>query len=99
MFLDQRGDPGRHAVRDLGSGGSGDSIVVAGSIEMRALGEPWRREMLRDAANVTRSGHTRQRDKESQSRNRGRLAQSIRGHDGMPAREAGCACAPIGLVG
>jgi len=62
MFLDQRGNPGRHAVRDLGFGDSGDSIVVASSIEMRALGEPRRREVPRDAANVTCGGHTRQRD-------------------------------------
>ena len=74
MFLDQRGNPRRHAVRYLGFGGSGDSIVVASSIDIRALGEPWRREVLRDAANVTCSGHTRQRDEKSQSRNRRRHA-------------------------
>lgn len=62
MFPDQRGNPGRHAIGDLGFGGSGDSIAVASSVEMRALGEPWRREVLRDAANVTCGGHTRQRD-------------------------------------
>lgn len=62
MFPDQRGNPGRHAIGDLGFGGSGDSIAVVSSVEMRALGEPWRREVLRDAANVTCGGHTRQRD-------------------------------------
>lgn len=74
MFPDQRGNPGRHAIGNLGFGGSGDSIVVACSVEMRALGEPWRREVPRDAANVTCSGDTGQRDQESQSRNRRRHA-------------------------
>ncbi len=74
MFLDQRGNPGRHALRDLGFGDGGDSLVVASSIEMRALGEPWRCKVPRDAANVTCSGHTRQRDEKSQSRNRRRHA-------------------------
>jgi len=74
MFLDQRGNPRRHAIRDLGFGDSSGSSVMASSIEMRALGEPWRREVLRDAANVTCDCQTCQRDQKSQSRDRRRYA-------------------------
>lgn len=61
-------------MRNLGLGNSGDSREVASSIEMRALGEPWRREVPRDAPDPTCGCHTGQRDEKSQSRNRRRHA-------------------------